>query len=94
LNQLDQHAQGGAGLEEGNLAMCAWARHFVDQLDAFVLQIAQVFAYVRGAETQVMQPRSAAFEKARHGRVCRSRLEQLDEQVGGLNEGNSELSVG
>src|SRR5436305_11916377 len=80
LEQLDEHAKCGRGLQEGDVAVRARAGLRVDQLDALIAQIAQVLANIGRAEAQVMQARAAAFEKTRHGTVRIGRLEQLDQR--------------
>src|SRR5216683_1995463 len=61
LQQLDQHTERSSGLQERDFAVCARSRRFVDELDTFVFEIAQVFADVGGAETQVVQAGAAAL---------------------------------
>src|SRR5207253_4448557 len=94
LQQLHEDAQPRRGLQEGDLAVRARSWRLVDQLDALVLQVAQVLTDIRRAEAQVVQARPAALDEARHGRVDVGRLQQLDQHVGGLDEGDLELSLG
>src|ERR671931_2033357 len=66
LEQLDQHAQGCARLEEGDIAVRARSGGLVDQLDALVAQVPQVFHDIGRAEAQVVQPGPPTLEKAGH----------------------------
>jgi len=94
LEQLDQHAQCRARLQERHLAVRARPRLLVDHLDTLIFEIAQVRLDVGRAEAEVVQTWSASLEEARDGRIRIGWLEQLDQRISGLDEGDLELAVG
>src|SRR2546421_8291501 len=67
LQELDEHAQRGGWLQEGDFAVGAWPGRLVDQLDALVFEVTQVLADVGCSKAEMVQARSAAFEKPRDG---------------------------
>lgn len=81
-------------MEERDLAVRAGTGLGVNQLDAFLSQVAQVLADVGGLEAEVVQSFATAFDEARNGVVCLSRLQELDEGVAGLHEGDFESVLG
>src|SRR5947209_1645814 len=81
FDQLDQHAERRRRLQEGHLAVRPRPRRVVDQLDPFILQVAQVLADVGRTEAQMMQPGSATLQEPRNRTGRLRRLQQLDQHV-------------
>src|SRR5215467_1027959 len=94
LQQLDQHAERGRRLQKRDVAMCPGARLVVDQRHTFVLKIAQVLADIGCPKAQMVKTGAATLQKPRYRTVRVSRLEKLDQQVGGLDHRDLQLSVG
>ena len=95
LQQLDQHAQRGGRLQKGDLAVGARARRLVDQLHALVLEVAQVLADVRACRSTGDAGRARGVRGSAPRCVSGiGRLEQLDQHVGRLDEGDFELALG
>src|SRR5690349_14672044 len=94
LEKLDQDSQTRSRLQERDLALRAAPRLAIDQVDALVLEVAQMRTDVRRAEAQVMQPRAAALQKAGNRAVDVRGLQQFDERIAGFDHRHFELTVG
>src|SRR5436305_9892438 len=85
LEKLDQDSQSRSRLQERYLAVRAGPRLAIDEVDALVLEVAQMRADVRRAEAQVVQPWAAALQKAGNRAVDVRRLQEFDQRVAGFD---------
>src|SRR3970040_680632 len=90
-NHRGQNAVHGVGMDECDLEPVKPApRSFVDELRAYLGELAHRGLHVVGLESHVVHARPAPREEAADGRVVAGRLEELDaaladEQRGGLD---------
>src|ERR1035437_3508387 len=91
LNQFQQHASGGGGMDEDvNVAARAGAR-FVEQPRPVGFEAGDGGVEVRHAQGDVVQPGPALFEEPGDGRVGGGGSEQLDSAVAGGEHGDVHL---
>src|ERR1035437_8465339 len=94
LNQFQQHASGGGGMDEDvNVAASAGAR-FVEQARPVGFEAGDGGVEVRHAQGDVVQSGPAFFEEPGDGRIGGGGLQQLNAAVAGGEHGDVNLFDG
>jgi hypothetical protein len=91
IDQLDEDAAGGPGMEEGHVALDPTPRLAVDQLDSSLCEGGEGTAQIVDHEANVVQRRLAPLgEEAGHARLGIDRLDELDARVRRGQEGRAD----
>lgn len=94
LQEFDHDAVRGLGMEEGDEAVDALARCFVDQADALGAELVQSLCYVGDGEADVVTAFAATRQEACGATFVVGRGEELDGTVAGVKECDFDAVVG
>jgi hypothetical protein len=94
LNQFDQHAQRGLGVNKGDLGVVqARARLLVDQLHALAAQMLERRLDVVDAVGDMVGALAALAQKLGEGRLIRGRRDQLDQRLAHLRDRDAHMAI-